>query len=134
LLEVTVKPKANVSLLDSFEINAITPYTISNPITTLVKIDQTAQTLAMLDSGSAGNFIHPEEVTWLGLAPQLREQPLAVTHVLGGKVGQVTQQVKCTIDIGDHSEEITLDVVLIGKHVVILGLPWLWVHQPYVAW
>jgi len=86
LLEVTVKPKANVSLLDSFEINAITPYTISNPITTIVKIDQTAQSLAMLDSGSAGNFIHPTEVIRLGLAPQPREQPLAVTHVLGGKV------------------------------------------------
>jgi len=31
-------------------------------------------------------------------------------------------------------EEITLDVVPIGKHAVILGLPWLRVHQPYVAW
>jgi len=125
LLAVTVEPTANAPLLDSFEINAITPYTISNPITTLVKIDQTAQTLAMLDSGSAGNFIHPTEVIWLGLTVQPREQPLLVTHVLGGKVRQVTQQVKCTIDIGDHLEEITLDVVLIGKHAVILGLPWL---------
>jgi len=88
----------------------------------------------MLDSGSAGNFIHPIEVKRLGLAPLPREQPLAVTHVLGGKVGQVTQQVKCIIDIGDHSEEITLDVVPIGTHAVILGLPWLRVHQPYVAW
>jgi len=133
-LVVTVKPKVNVSLLDSSEINAITPYTISNPITTLVKIDQTAQTLAMLDSGSAGNFIHPTEVLQLGLVVQPREQPLAVTHVLGGKGGQVTQQVKCTINIGDHLEEITLDVVPIGKHAVILGLPWLRVHQPYIAW
>jgi len=75
-----VKPKANVSLLDSTEINAITPYMISNPITTLVKIDQTAETLAMLDSGSAGNFIHPTEVLQLGLTVQPRNQPLAVTQ------------------------------------------------------
>jgi len=88
----------------------------------------------MLDSGSAGNFIHPTEVMRLGLAPLPREQPLVVTHVLGGKVGQVTQQVKCIINIGDHLEEITLDVVPIGKHAVILGLPWLRVHQPYIAW
>jgi len=125
LLVAAVKPRANTSLLASVEINAITPYSISKHVTTKVKINQTDPVLAMLDSGSAGNFISPTVVQWLGLITQPRDRPLSVTHVQGRQVGQVTEQVICDMSIKGHSEEITFNVVPLGRHAIILGLPWL---------
>jgi hypothetical protein len=34
----------------------------------------------------------------------------------------------------DHQEEITLDITPIGHNQIILGLPWLTLHQPTVNW
>ena len=66
------------------------------------------------------------------MTPQ--ERPLQVTHVQGGAVGLVTEQVVCWVDIGDHHEMVTLDVVPLGKHAIILGLPWLQQHKPTISW
>jgi hypothetical protein len=33
-----------------------------------------------------------------------------------------------------HTEEITLDVVPLGKHAIIIGMPWLQVHNPHLDW
>ena len=34
----------------------------------------------------------------------------------------------------NHSEIITFDVVPIGKHAIILGMPWFEVHEPNMEW
>ena len=88
----------------------------------------------MLDSGSAGTFINPEVVQRCGLNTQPRETPLSVTHVQGGKVGLVTEQVRCQMRKGNHSEYITFDVVPLGKHAIIIGMPWLQVHNLRLDW
>ena len=87
-----------------------------------------------MDSGSAGNFISPEAVQRCGLETQPRETPLSVTHVQGGKVGLVTEQVQCQMHKGNHSEYITFNIVPLGKHVIIIGMPWLQVHNLYMDW
>ena len=90
------RPKANVSSLASIEIGVCdTPYTISKQFFTKVWINEAVQVKVMLDSGSAGNFISPEAVQRCGLNTQPQETPLSVTHVQGGKVGLVTEQVQC---------------------------------------
>ena len=38
------------------------------------------------------------------------------------------------MDIGNHHEMVTLDVVPLGKHAIILGLPWLQQHEPMISW
>jgi hypothetical protein len=57
-------------------------------------------------------------------------EPLEMTCVKGGPVGQVTKQVDCELSRGNHCKWITLDVVDIGKHRIILGTPWMDVHDP----
>ena len=57
-----------------------------------------------------------------------------MTHVQGGKVGIVTEQVWCRMRKGTHSEDITFDVVLLGRHAIIIGMPWFEVHNPLVDW
>ena len=54
--------------------------------------------------------------------------------VKGLKIGSLAFQVKVNIRIGAHEEQIVLDVAPIGTHQLILGLPWLEVHDPTVHW
>ena len=35
---------------------------------------------------------------------------------------------------GTHSEDITFDVVPLGKHAIIIGMPWFEVHEPTLGW
>ena len=35
---------------------------------------------------------------------------------------------------GNHSEYITFDVVPLGKHAIIIGMPWLQAHNPHMDW
>ena len=97
-------------------------------------INEAVQVKVMLDSGSAGNFISPEVVQRCGLNTQPQETPLSVTHVQGGKVGLVTEQVRCQMHKGNHLEYITFDVVPLGKHAIIIGMPWLQVHNLHMDW
>ena len=76
----------------------------------------------------------PQAVQRCGLKTQPRETPLSVTHVQGGKVGIVTEQVRCRMRKGTHSEDITFDVVPLGKHAIIIGMPWFEVHEPTLGW
>jgi hypothetical protein len=133
---VAAEPKVNMSLLDSVEIGicALTTYSITQQFFTKVWINEAVEAKIMLDSGSAGNFISPSAIERYRLKTQPRETPLSVTHIQGGTVGTVTEQVRCNMRHGDHTEEITLDVVPLGKHAIILGMLWLTVHDPQVSW
>jgi hypothetical protein len=88
----------------------------------------------MLDSGSARNFISPRSADAFGLKRQPRDTPLSVTHFQGKTVGVVTEQVTCTMRKGTHVEQITLNVVPLGKHAIIIGMPWLQVHNLHLDW
>ena len=93
---VAAEPKANVSSLDNVEIGICdTPYEISKQFFIKMWINEAVKVKVMLDSGSAGNFISPDAVQRCGLNTQPRETPLSVTHIQGGKVGLVTEQVRC---------------------------------------
>ena len=124
-------PLSHVQLLGC-EIDSVS--SIANHYTVRVLLDKAVHAMAMLDSGSAGSFISPRLVERHSLPTTPRERPLQVTHVQGGTVGLVTEQVVCRMDIGDHHETVTLDVVPLGKHAVILGLPWLQQHEPTISW
>jgi len=116
-----------------------TPYEIVPQFTVMVNLNQAGKVKALLDSGSSGNFINLAVVKKLRLLTTTRKGLLRVTHVKGGEVGIVDRQVKCYMRIRDskgrsHREIITLDVIPLGKHQVILGLPWLKHHEPTLDW
>ena len=77
-------------------------------------INKAVEVKVMIDSGSAGNFISPATVEKYGLTTHMRNTPLSVTHVQGGSVGIVSEQVTCEMSKDAHNETITLDVVPLG--------------------
>lgn len=46
----------------------------------------------------------------------------------------VDQQVKATLTMGSHSEEIVFDVVPTGRYPIIMGISWLKLHNPDIDW
>ena len=88
----------------------------------------------MLDSGATGNFIHPRVVKQLGLRTRARVKGLRVTHVEGKTIGTVTRQAIFHMRLGEHREELTAEIIPIGKHSLILGMPWLVSHNPKINW
>jgi hypothetical protein len=48
--------------------------------------------------------------------------------------GPVTYEAMVTLTINDHREEIKLHCITIGNSPIIVGLPWLWKHNPNINW
>ena len=88
----------------------------------------------MIDSGAMGNWISPALTARLKIPRKKKERGYRlsaydnaiskekVTHM-------VTDQ---TLTIGEHTEQISLDVASKLKWNIILGLPWLQKHQPHI--
>src|SRR5258706_4456801 len=124
---------------DSFDvrlrINAVlTPYTLTKHLSVPIYINKAEKShLALVDSGAMGNFIHENLVMELNLTRTPR-RPLPLMDVKGLRIGSLEFQVKLTMRIGSHEEHLVLDVEPIGSHRLILGLPWLEVHDPTIQW
>lgn len=92
---------------------------------------------ALIDSGSALNLIHHELVHELKLPVIPCIPPINITAINSQPIGKgITQQtVPVTIKIGLlHSETISLYVTSTPQHPVILGNPWLTIHDPQISW
>lgn len=95
---------------------------------------------ALIDSGATGNFIHPRTIVDAVLPSRRKKEPYPLLLVDGevieenkGMVTYETDKITMTT-LGGHSEEIQLDLVTIGLHNVILGMPWLRSHNPRIDW
>ena len=92
-----------------------------NPVTTPLT--------AFIDSGAMGNFIHPRVVKRLHLPLTARETPLELQTVTGNKFYAVRKQARLTLTTRHgHEETIALNVAPVGRHDLILGLPWCQYH------
>lgn len=94
---------------------------------------------AMIDSGAQGNFISPNLVNKLRLPWKEKDEPYRLTTVEGHAVkygqGVVDMEVaQLPIDIQGTKHHVTLDITVISKHDVILGIPWLRASNPRVNW
>jgi len=91
---------------------------------------------ALLDSGATGMFINRQTATRHGFKLQKLERPLMVKNVDGtiNSGGAITHQVECNVFYKGHVERIRMDVCNLGKTEVILGMPWLVVHNPEINW
>jgi len=89
---------------------------------------------ALLDSGATGMFIDKQTAARHGFKLQKLEKPLVVRNVDGmnNSGGAITHQVKCNVFYKGHMERMRMDVCDLGKTEVILGMPWLAVHNPEI--
>jgi hypothetical protein len=112
-------------------VSAITPYHLVRLLTALITLADSIKTTAMVDSGAMGNFIHPRFIETHELVTKPCE-PLVVNNMNGRLLSCVDQQAEIQMTIGGHSETLTFDVAPLGKHNIVLGLPWLQQHNPIV--
>ena len=93
-------------------------------------------TTAMIDSGASENFIDREYAQANQIPLQRKAVSRTVLTVDGSEVigGPVTHNTLVDLDINNHYENIRLHCITIGNTPIILGLPWLKLHDPDIRW
>ncbi len=95
---------------------------------------------AMIDTGASGNFMSPDAVMHLGLKTELKEEPYQLQVVDGNAISHNNGLICCETEKHEmtmhhgHKERIQFDVVPIGRHQIILGMPWVKKHNPDIDW
>ena len=95
---------------------------------------------AMIDSGATGNFIDQEAVLNNGFRTKRKKKPYQLTTLDGGALGPDQGRVSLETEqmvmksVRGHTEDIQFDVTTLGTHIVVLGMPWLYEHNPSIDW
>ncbi|ROK23432.1 Transmembrane protein 232 [Anabarilius grahami] len=93
---------------------------------------------ALIDSGSAGNFISQQTLQRLNARRQRCPVDLRITTIQGRPLGRGRVRhfsPTLTLRIGHlHEETITFMVLEESTADIILGRPWLNLHQPHLHW
>ncbi len=105
----------------------------------LVFGDGVIETMALIYSGAAGNFIDAADFAKSHDLPLIPcKSPLAVEaldwrHLGAGKVLHTTNDI-CLITGVMHSEILHFFIIQAPNNPVVLGLPWLQLHKPQISW
>ncbi|KAL0149332.1 hypothetical protein M9458_055370 [Cirrhinus mrigala] len=95
-------------------------------------------TTALIDSGAAGNFIDVNFAESHGLPLIPCKSPLTVAALDGRPLGgSRVQHTTCDIHLTTgalHTESIRFFIIQAPNNPVILGLPWLQLHEPQISW
>ncbi|KAJ1088498.1 hypothetical protein NDU88_001655 [Pleurodeles waltl] len=95
------------------------------------------KTMALLDCGASGIYMHKTWATTQQVPTQPKEIPEQVHTVDGSLIssGPVdTTTLMLSIQIGNHQKHISFDLITSPNHTIILGIPWFIRHNPYVNW
>jgi len=92
-------------------------------------------TTALVDSRASENFVDKAYAEASGIPIQQKATPRRVLTVDGSEVtgGPVTHDVQVDLTINHHEEDIRLHCITIGNASIILGLPWLKLHDPVIG-
>jgi hypothetical protein len=92
-------------------------------------------TFALIDSGASGNFISSFYLR------SFFEKSLSKTKtrsyylaMANGKSNVVSRECLTQIKIQEHHEHISLDSTILESYPIILGIPWLKQHDPWIQW
>jgi len=90
----------------------------------------------LLDSGTTGIFMDREMAKRHGFKMTKLERPLKVKNInrTENSRGNIMHQVEVNVFYKNHVKRIRMDVCNLGKTEVILGMPWLQVHNPEINW
>ena len=110
-------------------VSAITLYQLARLLTVPITLSDSIK----MTTRAMGNFIHPRFISEHGLVTR-EHTPLVVNNVNGRLLLCMDQQVEIRMVLGSHLEMLTFDVAPLGKHNIILGLPWLQQHNLTIHW
>jgi len=92
---------------------------------------------ALIDSGANGisfvdeSFVHDNDLV---LKPLRKPCSLEVVAVRQSIAGQITHLVRLPIEIQRHKEVLPCFVTKLGQQPIILGIPWLQLHDASISW
>jgi len=99
-----------------------------------VDINKATEVKALIDSGASSNFMHQETAEKLEVELTDRKEPQPVNNIQGKPLGWISKYAKVTMNIDAHQEEIKFNIIPLGIHGLVLGLPWLQKHDPEIKW
>ena len=92
----------------------------------------------MLDSGATSNFISQWFVETYNVPLKKKTRPIPLSVIDGTPISTkvITHQtVACDLTLGsanEHCEMLTLDMIPMATYDIILGMPWLNTHTPWI--
>src|SRR6266852_237034 len=98
------------------------------------EVKKKIRTNAMFDSGATQDLIERNFCLRNKIPVWKKERPIKI-YGADGKIstsGPITHMAKTTMMIGSHQEESTFQMATKLKHAIILGLPWLKLHNPTI--
>ena len=87
---------------------------------------------AMLDTGVTANFIHQDLVCQHGIQTVPRKEVLTTKDVQGQVLARIMEQAIFHMRTRSHIETIVMDIMVTGQHSLILGMPWMETHNPWI--
>lgn len=91
--------------------------------------------IALVDTGASGvAFVSESLCQRLNLPHQVISPPISLTGFEGGRESLITSKTSFKLAIGRHLEKLSAFVISRCKYDLILGLPWLELHNPYIDW
>ena len=90
------------------------------------------RTVAMIDSGATGNFVAETIVRSWDLQTRTKGDQYNLLMADGSSTRVNRETIPLAVEIKQHHEELTLDVVRTANHDIILGIPWLKRHNPII--
>ena len=90
----------------------------------------------LLDSSTTGMFMDRKMTAKYRFRLQKLERPVVVRNIDGtnNSIGAITHQVEVNIYYKNHIERMWMNMCDLEKMDVILGMPWLQVHNPEINW
>ena len=106
------------------------------PVTIKKNECRNVETLALIDSGAGGQFIHRTYVEQLGLPVKPLEKVITARNVDGtpNRTGTIDSCVNLTVEVDGKDMDIRLMVTGLGSQKIILGFPWLNKYNPDIDW
>jgi hypothetical protein len=100
-------------------------------------LEEIPQVSALVDSGTTSSFIDQTFVAQHNIAV-VKKSALVSVEVIDGRTitsGAITHETApLELRIDKHAEKIVLNIISTPHHPVILGLPWLEVHNLIIDW
>jgi hypothetical protein len=101
-----------------------------------IECPKTIYGVAMLDSGASGNFINKDFVEKYKIPKTRKKNKRRIKVIDGRDIADGVIEFECVVKmyINEHVEELFLDVTSLGRHDLVLGIPWLKTHNPSIDW
>ena len=94
------------------------------------------ETLALINSGAGGIFIHTDYAEQLGLKQIPFDKSITAWNIdrTSNKRGLITHYVLININVTEKELLIKAYVINLGKESLILGFPWPQKYNPVIDW